>query len=142
MYEILAALQDRIINLTYLEMVAFSTGLIYVWLAMRENVWCWPIGLVNVIAFLIISYQAMFYSDMMLQVFYLVLTIYGWQQWVSNNQRQTANKATTNSAAQTLQISLTPPKTWLYILFFCIVSTLLHAPRKQLTPINHQFTPD
>lgn len=68
---------------TALEIVATATGLLSVWLTARENIWAWPIGLVNVACFFYMFYEVKLYADMTLQVFFFVLSIYGWIIWLT-----------------------------------------------------------
>lgn len=49
---------------------------------MRENVWCWPTGLVNVALYVIVFAKAKLYADMGLQVVYVGLCLYGWYAWL------------------------------------------------------------
>ena len=57
-------------------------GIVAVYLTVRENVWCWPLGLVNVGLFILVFWQAKLYADMGLQVVYVVLCSYGWYEWL------------------------------------------------------------
>ena len=57
-------------------------GVIAVWLTTRENIWCWPTGLVNVGLFTVVFFRAKLYADMGLQVVYVVLCLYGWYEWL------------------------------------------------------------
>lgn len=65
-----------------IEIVATITGLACVLLTIRQNIWCWPVGLVMVSLYIYIFYQARLYSDMGLQVIYVLLQTYGWYQWL------------------------------------------------------------
>ncbi|MDQ0063442.1 nicotinamide riboside transporter PnuC [Paenibacillus harenae] len=68
---------------TTLEIVATTTGLLSVWLTAREKIWAWPIGLVNVACFFYMFYEVKLYADMTLQVFFFILSIYGWVIWLT-----------------------------------------------------------
>jgi len=68
---------------TALEIVATTTGLLAVWLTARENIWTWPISLVNVTCFFFMFYEVKLYADMSLQVFFFVLSICGWIIWLT-----------------------------------------------------------
>lgn len=57
-------------------------GIVAVYLTVRENIWCWPLGLVNVGLFVVVFWQAKLYADMGLQVVYIVLCSYGWYAWL------------------------------------------------------------
>jgi nicotinamide mononucleotide transporter len=65
-----------------LQWTAAIVGAISVYLSARENIWSWPTAIVNVSLSAIIFYASGLYSDMGLQVVYLVLSIYGWYQWL------------------------------------------------------------
>ena len=68
--------------MTTVEIIAVAFGLACVWLTIRQNIWCWPTGLVMVLLYIAIFYQARLYSDMLLQVVYVFLQIYGWHYWL------------------------------------------------------------
>jgi nicotinamide mononucleotide transporter len=65
-----------------LEITATIFGLVCVWLTVRQNIWCWPTGLVMVALYIVIFYQVKLYSDMGLQVIYVFMQIYGWYNWL------------------------------------------------------------
>ncbi len=67
--------------LSYIEFVGTVFGLIGVWLATKQKIASWPVGLVNVTAFFILFYQVQLYSGMFLQAFYFVTNLYGWYIW-------------------------------------------------------------
>lgn len=64
-----------------IELFAAALGVIAVWLTVKQNPWCWPIGLVMVVLYSWIFYEVKLYSDMLLQLIYAVLQLYGWWQW-------------------------------------------------------------
>lgn len=67
--------------MSVIELIAASLGVLAVWLTIRQNLWCWPIGLVMVLIYSWIFYDVKLYSDMLLQGIYAVLQLYGWWQW-------------------------------------------------------------
>jgi nicotinamide mononucleotide transporter len=64
-----------------LETVGVVFGLISVWLAAKNNVWNWPVGIANVIAMIFVFFHAKLYPDTILHVIYLFMSIYGWKNW-------------------------------------------------------------
>ena len=74
----------------YIEIVAALLGVAGVFLTARQNVWCWLLGLVNVVLSLYVFFVAKLYADVVLQVFYLVMTLYGWYFWVFGGERKNA----------------------------------------------------
>jgi nicotinamide mononucleotide transporter len=72
------------------EVVGVAFGAVAVWLTVRENVWCWPIGLVNVLLSAIVFAQAKLYADFGLQLVYVALCLYGWYAWLHGGADQSA----------------------------------------------------
>ncbi len=91
-----------------IEVFGFVTGVVNVWLLARQNIWNWPIGIANNLAYLILFATSGLYGDSGLQFVYIVLAIYGWWLWLHRTGRNT------------LQISRISSKVWLQL----IVATL------------------
>lgn len=72
-----------------LEWVAALAGAISVYLSARENIWSWPTAIVNVGLYIIVFRRTGLYSDMGLQVVYLVLSVYGWYEWLYGGRGRT-----------------------------------------------------
>ncbi|HEX9185944.1 MAG TPA: nicotinamide riboside transporter PnuC, partial [Vicinamibacteria bacterium] len=62
-------------------MAGVVLGVAYVLLAIRENPWCWPLGIGNAALFLVVFFEARIYSNAALQALYVVLSFYGWYEW-------------------------------------------------------------
>ena len=63
------------------ELFGFITGVLNVWLVTRENIWSWPLGLLNAAFYIVVFARTGLYSDTGLQVVYFVLSGYGWWHW-------------------------------------------------------------
>jgi len=68
--------------LSLLEWVAVAFGIAGVALTVRQNPWCWPLGIVNVSLFALLFWRARLYADAGLQLVYVGLCVYGWWAWV------------------------------------------------------------
>ena len=90
--------------ITVLEAVAVVFGIVSVYLSSRQNIWSWPTAIVNVSLFSVLFFRSGLYSDTGLQVVYLVLSIYGWYQWLYGGAGHT-----------TLKVTRTGRKTWLIL---------------------------
>src|SRR3954454_17206728 len=66
---------------SWLESASFVTGSACVWLTVRENIWNFPIGLVNVATFGVVFLRAGLLADAVLQVVYLILGARGSYLW-------------------------------------------------------------
>jgi nicotinamide mononucleotide transporter len=65
-----------------IEIAAALFGVASVYLSARQNVWNWPLGIINVTLYVIVFYGAKLYADMGLQAIYIVLAAYGWWHWL------------------------------------------------------------
>jgi len=68
--------------LTFVEIAGVAFGFWSVWLTVKEKVLCWPVGIVNILLFMVMFYWVKLYADLGLQVFFLILSIYGWWVWI------------------------------------------------------------
>ncbi|MGS0740590.1 nicotinamide riboside transporter PnuC [Glaciimonas sp. GG7] len=71
-----------------LEIIAVIVSALAVWLTARRNLWCWPIGLVSVLLYARIFLDAKLYSDLLLQLIFAVMQLYGWWSWTRGAQSQ------------------------------------------------------
>ncbi|MES2808336.1 MAG: nicotinamide riboside transporter PnuC [Bacteroidota bacterium] len=76
-----AALHDWWQHQTWLEITGVITGLLCVYLAAKNIIWNWPFAIVSVTIYIFIFWDAHLFADMGLQVYFLVVNIYGWYYW-------------------------------------------------------------
>ncbi len=63
------------------ELIAVFLGLAYLVLAARLSIWCWPAAFVSVAIYLWLFFEHQLYQQALLQVFYLVMAVYGFMKW-------------------------------------------------------------
>jgi len=68
--------------MSQIEIVAVVFGLFAVWFTVRQNIWCWPMGLVQVSLYVVVFYQVKLYSDLILHVIYIGVQLFGWYHWL------------------------------------------------------------
>jgi nicotinamide mononucleotide transporter len=83
--------------MTWIEATAVVFGLVCVWLTIRQNIWCWPTGLVQVALYIAIFYRVKLYSDLILHVIYVVMQVYGWYHWLHGGKNRGALPVSTLS---------------------------------------------
>ena len=88
--------------MSILEWIAAIAGAISVYLSARENIWSWPTAIVNVGLYIIVFRRTGLYSDMGLQVVYLILSIYGWYEWLYGGTNRSALRVSRASAREWL----------------------------------------
>jgi nicotinamide mononucleotide transporter len=65
-----------------LEWIGFASGVLCVWWVVKERVANWPVGIVNCIAWLILLWINAIYLNAILQLVYIVISVYGWWHWL------------------------------------------------------------
>ena len=64
-----------------IEIVAALLGVANVLLIVRRSVWNYPFGIATVTLYFFVFASARLYSDALLQIFFLVIQVYGWRNW-------------------------------------------------------------
>ncbi|MEZ5707799.1 MAG: nicotinamide riboside transporter PnuC [Blastomonas sp.] len=64
-----------------IEIAAALLGIVNVALVVRRSIWNYPFGLAMVTLYGFVFFEARLYSDMLLQVFFFVVQLYGWINW-------------------------------------------------------------
>lgn len=67
--------------ISYVELIATLFGLISVYFATKANILTWPTGIINELFLFILFFQIQLYADMFLQVYFFIVTLYGWHNW-------------------------------------------------------------
>ena len=65
----------------WLEIFGAVTGILYVILEVRQNKLLWPLGIITSGVYVYVFFTGKFYADMGLQVYYVLISIYGWYYW-------------------------------------------------------------
>jgi nicotinamide mononucleotide transporter len=86
-----------------IETFGFITGVVNLWLLAKQNIWNWPVGLANNIAYVLVFGASGLYGDAGLQIVFILLGIYGWWNWARRGN------------ARTLPVLRTPGAVWMYL---------------------------
>ena len=92
--------------LTLVELIGTIFGLWSVLLAARASIWNYPIGIINIIFFFATFYQVQLYADMTLQVYFLLISIYGWWVWANPRPTQMDAQQELKITRNTWQVNL------------------------------------
>jgi nicotinamide mononucleotide transporter len=68
--------------ISWSEVLGDVAGVACVWLLARQNIWNWPLGLVNNVLWAILFVDAKLYGDAVLQGVFFALSVYGWWNWL------------------------------------------------------------
>lgn len=74
--------------LIYLEAIAVFFGLLSVYFSIKQNIWVYPTGIISTVLFIYIMYVFGLLGDMLINVYYTVMSIYGWILWAKHSVDQ------------------------------------------------------
>ena len=71
-----------------LECIAVFAGIASVWYSKAENILVYPVGLVNTIFYVYLSIKGQLLGEAAVNLYYTVMSIYGWYLWTRENKEQ------------------------------------------------------
>jgi nicotinamide mononucleotide transporter len=101
-------------------LAAVVLGIAYLLLVVRESLWCWYAAFISTSIFLYLFWDVNLLMESALQVYYLVMAVYGWWHWRSGE----SNHAGENNE---LAISTWPLRTHLLAIAGVLLASLLSA---------------
>ncbi len=109
------------ITQNYIELLGLVFGLLYIVFSIKENIWCWPVGFITSALYIYVFFNTKFYADMGLQVYYLLVSVYGWYHWMfgSKSRKQDDLKISRTKARIAVYLSLA------FIILFVLISYIL-----------------
>lgn len=123
-------IEEFITNLkqtSLLEFIGVIAGIVSVWFSKKENILVYPIGLINTVIFVFISLEGSLYGEASVNLYYTIMSVYGWLLWSKRNDQKEV----------VLQITYSTKKEWLYqLLFFAAFYVGIFAA---LTYLRHFF---
>ncbi len=80
---LLTALIEQAGTYSLAEIIAVLLATAYLYLAIRENIWCWLCAGISTAIYVYLFFDAKLYMGSALNAYYLVMAIYGWSCWSS-----------------------------------------------------------
>jgi nicotinamide mononucleotide transporter len=111
----------------YLEIIGAVAGLIYLFLSVKQNIWLWPVGIITSVFYIFVFFSVQLYADMSLNVYYFIVSIYGWYHWLQQKD---------NSSHSSIKITVLKLSNWFVYLLETLALTivfawiLIHIPQK------------
>ena len=111
------------------EFIAVVFGIASVWFNKKENILVYPVGLVNTILYIFISLQQHLIGEASVNLYYTLVSIYGWVLWAKKD----ANKKTV------LHITYSTGREWIrdlafFASFYIIIFLCLSYLKKEFYP--------
>lgn len=71
-------------HLVVLEIIGVIFGFLSVWYARKGNIWVYPTGIISTMLFVYLLWHYVLWGDMLINVYYTIMSIYGWILWSRN----------------------------------------------------------
>jgi nicotinamide mononucleotide transporter len=105
--------------MAWLEFAGLVSGLLCVWLLIRQNIWTFPIGLVYAVVSVTVFSSVRLYADVLLSSYYVVMNAYGWYFWLYGAPRR-------RTAGNELAVTFMPAgQRWLVAALVVVSAALL-----------------
>lgn len=72
---------------TVAEWAAVISGIASVWCSRQENVWVYPLGLINTIIYTWLSFVSHLPGEAAVNFYYTIMSLYGWYCWLQRNEK-------------------------------------------------------
>lgn len=70
----------------YIEITGAVLGVLFLYFEIKQNWLLWPLSVLTSMFYIFIFFDAKFYADMGLQVYYVAISIYGWYYWLRGSK--------------------------------------------------------
>ena len=104
----------------FLEFLAFFFGIISVIYAKKENILVYPTGIICTVITVYLLYKAQYFGDMMMNVYYSLMSLYGWWNWSRKDKNRYLVKIARFSKEDT----------WLTVLLFTFTVLITYSVYK------------
>lgn len=72
---------------TWLEYIAVFAGIASVWYSRKENILVYPIGLINTIFYIYLSFKYHLPGEASVNLYYTIMSLYGWYMWMKKDKQ-------------------------------------------------------
>jgi nicotinamide mononucleotide transporter len=138
-------ISDWISN-NFIEIFGAVTGIIYVFLEIRQTIWLWPVGIITSAVYIWVFFKSKFYADMSLQGYYLVISFLGWYWWAkgTGHRAQGTRNNESGGETETLQVTRLTFKisvvlSFVFVILYGIMWLILTRLTDSPVPVRDSF---
>ena len=112
----------------YIEILGAFFGFLFLYFEIKENILLWPTGILTSAFYIYVFMASKFYADMSLQLYYLVISIYGWITWYKGKTNGEKKELPIAKVSSQLWIKLTLVTMAIYIFIAWILVQYTDSP--------------
>jgi len=111
------------------ERIAVIAGITSVWFSRKENILVYPVGLINTIIYIWLSFKGDLLGEAAVNFYYTIMSLYGWVLWAQKDPKH----------QPVVHITFSDKKWWLYqvsffAVFYISIFLLLTYLKKDFAP--------
>ena len=106
----------------YIEILGTIVGIVYLWLEYKANIYLWLVSIIMPAIYLYVFYVAGLYADFAINIYYLLIAIYGWMAWKYGFKLFSAKRE--KNGDEKLRISHVPKKLWIRLVVVYVLLQL------------------
>lgn len=114
-----------------MEAIVFFFGIISVYYAKKENILVYPTGIIATMITVYLLYKAEYFADMTLNVYFSIMSIYGWVNWSRIKEDEHVIKISRTNTTQKIIGVL------LFFLTIVVTYCIYHLFGKEILPENY-----
>ncbi|WP_223600207.1 nicotinamide riboside transporter PnuC [Chryseobacterium sp. GVT01B] len=105
-------------------------GILSVFFSIKKNIWVYPTGIISTLIYVYLLFNAGLLGDCMINVYYTVMSIYGWVLWAKNSEDHVH-----------VEVTWATRKEWIYASILFVLSLILVTLIYYYKPyIDNQFS--
>lgn len=112
----------------YIELLGAILGIAYIFFSIRQSILTWPVGLLTSILYVWVFFVSKLYADMGLQMYYVVVSIYGWYEWLRGNKSNHSEPLKVSRLSVKLGVALSIVSLFLFVLIWYILKNYTDSP--------------
>ncbi|HNX55424.1 MAG TPA: nicotinamide riboside transporter PnuC [Prolixibacteraceae bacterium] len=112
----------------YIELLGAILGIAYIFFSIRQSILTWPVGLLTSALYVVVFFVSKLYADMGLQVYYVVISIYGWYEWLHGDNATHAEPVPVSRITLKLSTTLLIVSFLLFLVIWYILKNFTDSP--------------
>lgn len=124
----------------YIEILGTAVGLIYLWQEYRASIYLWITSIIMPAIYLYVYYQAGLYADFGINIYYLVIALYGWLAWRYNFSLRGKRKESKELSISHIRQGVIIRLALLFLAAWAIISYILIHYTNSTVPFTDAFT--
>lgn len=128
-----------------LEYFGVLTGLLYLFLEIRQHRAMWVVGFLTSLVYVFVFFFSKIYADMGLNIYYVAISIYGFWQWTRKSGTGTSGTGEAAATQEAILYRNMTPRLFAWISFailalFALLYYVLHHFTDSPIPVGDAFT--